>query len=79
MAITKLPFVGNSVPQDCPEQTAAYLEDQFRRLAPLVNGAIQSDDTVLAFYGGTPIAKQTGVAVTAAAIHAALVNLGLIT
>lgn len=30
------------------------------------------------FYGTTPIAKQTGVAVTAAAIHAALVNLGLI-
>ena len=32
----------------------------------------------LAFYGTAPIAKQTGVAVTAAAIHAALVNLGLI-
>jgi hypothetical protein len=30
------------------------------------------------FYGTTPIAKQTGVAVTAAGIHAALVNLGLI-
>lgn len=32
----------------------------------------------LAFYNSTPIAKQTGVAVTADAIHAALVNLGLI-
>ena len=32
----------------------------------------------LAFYGTAPIAKQTGVAVTAEAIHAALVNLGLI-
>lgn len=32
----------------------------------------------LAFYGTAPIAKQTGVAVTAAAIHAALVALGLI-
>ena len=31
------------------------------------------------FYGQTPTALQTGVAVTAAAIHAALVNLGLIT
>lgn len=31
------------------------------------------------FYGTTPIAQQTGVAVTEAAIHAALVNLGLIT
>lgn len=33
----------------------------------------------LAFYGATPIVQQTGVAVTAAGIHAALVNLGLIT
>jgi hypothetical protein len=32
----------------------------------------------LGFYGTAPIAKQVGVAVTAAAIHAALVNLGLI-
>lgn len=31
----------------------------------------------LAFYGTSPIAKQTGVAVTAAGIHAALVALGL--
>jgi len=34
-------------------------------------------DTV-GFYGTSPIAKQTGVAVTAEAIHAALVALGLI-
>jgi hypothetical protein len=33
----------------------------------------------LAFYGGTPTALQTGVAVTAAGIHAALVSLNLIT
>lgn len=33
----------------------------------------------LAFYNATPIVQQTGVAVTAAGIHAALVNLGLIT
>ncbi len=33
----------------------------------------------LGFYGTTPIAQQTGVAVSAAGIHAALVNLGLIT
>lgn len=79
MAITKLPFVGNVVPGDCPPSTAAYLEDQFRRLAPLVNGAVQSDDMVVGFYGATPIAQQTGVPVTAAGIHAALVNLGLIT
>lgn len=31
------------------------------------------------FYGATAIVQQTGVAVTAAGIHAALVNLGLIT
>jgi hypothetical protein len=31
------------------------------------------------FYGTAPVAKQTGVPVTAAGIHAALVNLGLIT
>jgi hypothetical protein len=32
----------------------------------------------LAFFGGVPVAKPTGVAVSAAAIHAALVSLGLI-
>jgi hypothetical protein len=32
----------------------------------------------LGFYGAAPVAKQTGVAVTAAAVHAALTNLGLI-
>lgn len=33
----------------------------------------------IGFYGAAPVAQQTGVAVSAAAIHAALVNLGLIT
>lgn len=33
----------------------------------------------LGFYGQTPVAQQTGVSVDAAGIHAALVNLGLIT
>ncbi len=33
----------------------------------------------IAFYGATPIVRQTGVAVSAAGIHAALVALGLIT
>ena len=32
----------------------------------------------LGFYGSAPVAKQTGVAVTAAGIHAALTSLGLI-
>lgn len=34
---------------------------------------------LIGFYGGNGVARQTGVAVTAAAIHAALVNLNLIT
>jgi hypothetical protein len=33
----------------------------------------------LGFYGTTPLAQQTGVSVSSAAIHAALVSLGLIT
>lgn len=33
----------------------------------------------LAFYNATPIVQPTGVAVSAAGIHAALVSLGLIT
>lgn len=47
---------------------------------------MSADDLIIAgtgenlgFYDKTPVAKQTGVAVTAAGIHAALVNLGLIT
>lgn len=36
-------------------------------------------DGNVGFYGTAPIAQQTGVAVSAAGIHAALVNLGLIT
>jgi hypothetical protein len=38
----------------------------------------QSTTETLGFYGSTGVAKQTGVAVSAAAIHAALVALGLI-
>lgn len=34
--------------------------------------------TNIGFYGNAPIAKQTGVPVTAEGVHAALVNLGLI-
>lgn len=43
----------------------------------LIGSSLRVDGDV-GFYGTTPIAKQTGVAVDAAAIHAALVNLGLI-
>lgn len=41
-------------------------------------GPFDHDGSTLGFYGTTPIAKQTGVAVSAAGIHAALVALGLI-
>jgi hypothetical protein len=43
-----------------------------------LDGALNHDGTTVGFYGTTPIVKQTGVAVSTAAIHAALVNLGLI-
>lgn len=39
---------------------------------------IGASGSSVGFYNATPVAKQTGVAVTAGAIHAALVNLGLI-
>ncbi len=41
-------------------------------------GALDHDGTTVGFYGTAPIAKQTGVAVSLAGIHAALVALGLI-
>lgn len=43
-----------------------------------IGGALNHDGTTVGFYGTAPIAKQTGVAVDAAGIHAALVALGLI-
>lgn len=43
-----------------------------------IDGALNHDGSTVGFYGETPVAKQTGVAVDAAGIHAALVNLGLI-
>lgn len=44
-----------------------------------INGALNHDGTTVGFYGTAPIAQQTGVAVSAAGVHAALVALGLIT
>ena len=43
------------------------------------NAKLAGAAKTLGFYGATGVAKQTGVAVDAAAIHAALVALGLIT
>ena len=44
-----------------------------------VDGALNHDGSTVGFYGTVPTTLQTGVAVTAAGIHAALVTLGLIT
>ena len=44
-----------------------------------IDGDLNHDGANAGFYATTPIAQQTGVAVSDAAIHAALVNLGLIT
>lgn len=44
-----------------------------------INGDLNHDGAGVGFYGTAPVALQTGVAVSAAGIHAALVNLGLIT
>jgi len=40
---------------------------------------VEVNATGMAFFSGTPVAQPTGVAVTAGAIHAALVSLNLIT
>ncbi|MEE8114714.1 MAG: hypothetical protein V3T23_10205 [Nitrososphaerales archaeon] len=44
-----------------------------------IDGDLNHDGSNLGFYGTTPIAQQTGVAVSAAGIHAACVALGLFT
>ena len=49
-----------------------------RIASEVITGAREWQGNV-GFYSTTPIAKQTGVPVTAAGVHAALVNLGLIT
>ena len=41
-------------------------------------GASPTTGEKLAFYGTTPILRQTGVAVSAGGVHTALINLGLI-
>jgi len=52
----------------------------FRVHGDTVDDLIQTDSSAngVGFYNATPVAKQTGVAVSAAGVHAALVNLGLI-
>jgi hypothetical protein len=48
------------------------------RSSVTIPGTFDHDGSSVGFYGTAPVAKQTGVAVTAAGVHAALVNLGLI-
>lgn len=48
------------------------------RAALEIIGDLQHRGEKLGHYGTAPIVKQTGIAVTAAGVHAALVNLGLI-
>lgn len=42
------------------------------------SGAVRTGEAKLGFFGGTPITKPTGVAANITAVHAALVDLGLI-
>ncbi|KKM11738.1 hypothetical protein LCGC14_1720670 [marine sediment metagenome] len=44
-----------------------------------ITGDLDHDGSNVGFYAAAPVAQQTGVEVTAAGVHAALVNLGLIT
>ncbi len=44
-----------------------------------IDGDLNHDGTKVGFYGTVPVSLQTGVAVSAAGLHAALVNLGMIT
>lgn len=74
-----------SYPKFTPAASGAILMDVGGTAAPITIGGTAATAVnvgraagALGFYGATAVAKQTGVAVTAAAIHASLVNLGLI-
>lgn len=68
--------------KDYSNRTGGTIQGTFETLALWSDGGgvlIGVDGDKVGFYDATPVALQTGVAVTAAGIHAALVNLGLIT
>lgn len=65
---------GNIMELGDSRMAAIYVPNTPLRVA----GYLQHEGTRAGFYGTTPIVKQTGVAVTAGGIHAALVALGLI-
>ena len=68
-------IAGSSVDQDALQTLLDAHEADENAHTELASLSITDS---VGFYGTTPIAKQTGVAVTAEAIHAALVALGLI-
>ena len=55
-----------------------WIDDLTATAAVNIGGALNHDGLTAGFYATAPIAKQVGVAVSAAGVHAALVNLGLI-
>ena len=60
--------------------TPNVIRRNLKLLADLeLDGDLNHDGSNVGFYGTSPTAQQTGVVVSSAGIHAALVNLGLIT
>jgi hypothetical protein len=55
-----------------------YLQDGYGQIFMQGRSASSGGALQIGFFGATPVTKPTGVAVTAAGIHAALVSLGLI-
>lgn len=71
---------GAESPIDGSRANATDLSDSSSGTQWLVGNTYMTDIShPIGFYGATPVAQQTGVAVTAAGVHAALVALGLIT
>ena len=70
----------NSIASDIPSIVFTRSSGNVQIVTDLeIDGALNHDGSTVGFYGTVPVALQTGVAVTSAGIHAALVNLGLIT
>jgi hypothetical protein len=65
---------GPYMPRDLAVGRNAYIAGELE-----IDGALNHDGSTVGFYGTAPVAQQTGVAVSAAGVHAALVALGLIT
>ena len=85
LTIIKAPFVPGAIPANPIATTTWQHTGLGTGLTLTLTWTAGGDVTVgaaadkIGFYAKTPVALQTGVAVTAGGIHAALVNLGLIT